>query len=39
VRLNNGVLVVVTQTPNPALRTGAPVYVEGAGTEATVVPR
>jgi outer membrane lipoprotein SlyB len=39
VRLNSGVLVVVTQTPNPNLRVGQAVYVEGSGTDATVVPR
>jgi outer membrane lipoprotein SlyB len=39
VRLTSSVLVVVTQAPNPALRVGQPVYVEGSGTEATVVPR
>jgi outer membrane lipoprotein SlyB len=39
VRLNSGVLVVVTQQPNPNLRVGQAVYVEGTGTDATVVAR
>jgi outer membrane lipoprotein SlyB len=39
VRLNSGVLVVVTQPTNPALRVGQNVYVEGAGANASVVPR
>jgi len=32
-------LVVVTQKPNPYLRVGQPVYIEGAGQDATVIPR
>lgn len=39
VRLNSGVLVVVTQQPNPNLRVGQAVYVEGSGNDATVVAR
>jgi outer membrane lipoprotein SlyB len=39
VRLNSGVLVVITQPTNPALYVGQPVYVEGAGANASVVPR
>jgi outer membrane lipoprotein SlyB len=39
VRLGNGVLVVVTQKPNPYLRVGQPVYIEGAGQDASVIPR
>lgn len=39
VRLNSGVLVVVTQPTNPGVYVGQPVYVEGAGMNATVVPR
>jgi outer membrane lipoprotein SlyB len=39
VRLNSGVLVVVTQPTSPNLYVGQPVYVEGAGMNATVVPR
>ncbi len=38
VRLNSGVLVVVTQPVNPALRSGQRVYVEGTGANASVVP-
>ncbi len=38
VRLNSGVLVVVTQPPSPALARGMRVYVEGQGHEARVVP-
>lgn len=37
VRMNNGVLVSVTQVVNPNLRTGMKVYIEGTGTEARVV--
>jgi outer membrane lipoprotein SlyB len=39
VRLDSGVLVVVTQATNPALRVGQPVYVQGSGSSATVQPR
>jgi outer membrane lipoprotein SlyB len=39
VRLNSGVLVVVTQPTNPNLYVGQPVYVDGAGMKATVVPQ
>lgn len=39
VRLTSGVLVVVTQPTNPALRVGQNVYVEGAGANASVIPR
>jgi outer membrane lipoprotein SlyB len=39
VRLNSGVLVVVTQPTNSNLYVGQPVYIEGAGMNATVVPR
>lgn len=39
VRLTSGVLVVVTQKPNPALFVGQNVYVTGAGASAMVVPR
>ena len=39
VRLDSGVLVVVTQQPNPNLRVGQAVYVEGAGANASVLPR
>ena len=39
VRLNNGVLVSITQPANPALRQGQSVFVEGSGEEARVVPR
>jgi outer membrane lipoprotein SlyB len=38
VRLDNGVLVVITQKPNPLLRVGQRVVVEGAGQDAAVVP-
>lgn len=38
VRLNSGVLVVVTQPVNPALRVGEKVYVQGAGANAAVIP-
>jgi len=39
VRLNSGVLVVVTQPRNPELRKGERVYVEGSGPSAHVVPQ
>jgi len=39
VRLNSGVLVVVTQPRNAALRKGQRVYVEGSGSSAHVVPQ
>lgn len=39
VRLSSGVLVAITQPPNPALARGMRVYVEGSGPEARVVPR
>lgn len=39
VRLNSGVLVVVTQKSNPALFVGQRVYVEGSGPDATVLPQ
>lgn len=39
VRLNNGVLVSITQPANPALREGQSVFVEGSGEDARVVPR
>jgi outer membrane lipoprotein SlyB len=39
VRVTNGVLVSVTQPTNPNLRVGQRVYIEGAGTEARVVPQ
>jgi len=39
VRLNSGVLVVVTQAANPVLTVGQRVYVEGSGQNATVVPQ
>lgn len=39
VRLKSGVLVVVTQPTNPNLYVGQPVYVDGAGMNATVVPQ
>jgi outer membrane lipoprotein SlyB len=39
VRLNSGVLVVVTQAANPALHVGQRVDVEGSGSSATVVPQ
>lgn len=38
VRLNSGVLVAITQAPDPALVRGMRVYVEGQGHEARVVP-
>jgi outer membrane lipoprotein SlyB len=39
VRLKSGVLVVVTQAEDPALRVGQNVYVQGAGADARVVPQ
>ncbi|HQR51046.1 MAG TPA: glycine zipper 2TM domain-containing protein [Methylophilaceae bacterium] len=39
VRLRSGVLVVVSQPTNANLYVGQPVYVEGAGMNATVVPQ
>jgi outer membrane lipoprotein SlyB len=39
VRLSSGVLVVVTQKPNPTLRVGQSVYIEGSGQSATVIPQ
>jgi outer membrane lipoprotein SlyB len=39
VRLNSGVLVVVTQPVNPTLFVGQWVYVEGSGSGASVVPQ
>lgn len=39
VRLNNGVLVSVTQPANPPMRAGQKVYIEGAGEDARVIPR
>lgn len=39
VRTNSGVLVSVTQPVNPSLTKGMSVYVEGAGSEARVVPQ
>lgn len=39
VRLNNGVLVSVTQAANPPVRVGQKVYIEGAGEGARVIPR
>jgi outer membrane lipoprotein SlyB len=38
VRLQSGVLVVVTQQTNPALAVGQRVYVQGSGPNATVQP-
>lgn len=38
VRLTSGVLIAITQPPNPALARGMRVYVEGQGHEARVVP-
>ena len=38
VRLSSGVIIVVTQPPNPALRQGMRVYVSGSGNDARVVP-
>jgi len=39
VRLNSGVLVVVTQPTNPALYVGQRVMVDGSGSAATVLPQ
>ncbi len=39
VRLNSGVLVVVTQAPNPRLSVGQRVYIEGSGSTAQVLPQ
>ena len=39
VRVDNGVIVAVTQPVNPALYPGMRVYLEGSGTTARVVPR
>ncbi len=39
VRMKNGVLVSVTQPVSPGLATGMPVYIEGSGNEARVVPQ
>jgi outer membrane lipoprotein SlyB len=39
VRLNSGVLVVVTQMPNYSLKKGERVFVEGSGASAQVVPQ
>lgn len=39
VRMRNGVLVSVTQPVNPGLGQGMPVYIEGSGNEARVVPQ
>lgn len=39
VRIDNGVIVGVTQPVNPALYPGMRVYVDGAGTGARVIPR
>jgi len=39
VRMNNGVLVSVTQTVNSSLVTGMKVYIDGTGTDARVVPQ
>lgn len=38
VRLDSGVLVVVTQLANPALKVGERVYVQGSGADAKVQP-
>jgi len=38
VRLTSGVIIVVTQPPNPALARGMRVYVSGSGNDARVVP-
>ena len=38
VRLQSGVLIVITQPLNPALNRGMRVYVEGFGNDARVVP-
>ncbi|WP_083745676.1 glycine zipper 2TM domain-containing protein [Variovorax sp. KK3] len=39
VRVDNGVIVAVTQPVNPALYPGMRVYLEGSGVNARVVPR
>jgi outer membrane lipoprotein SlyB len=39
VRLNSGVLVVVTQPADPSLRVGQNVTVEGSGSSARVLPQ
>ncbi len=39
VRLNSGVLVVITQAADPSLRVGQRVYVQGAGAEAKLIPQ
>ena len=39
VRLKSGVLVMVTQPSNPACARAMPVYVEGTGDGARVIPR
>ena len=39
VRVTSGVLVMVTQPVNPDLRPGQPVYIEGSGDGARVIPR
>ncbi|KQB55212.1 hypothetical protein AQS70_19290 [Pseudomonas endophytica] len=39
VRMRSGVLVSVTQPVNPALAPGMNVYIEGAGSDARVVPQ
>jgi outer membrane lipoprotein SlyB len=38
VRLTSGVIVSITQPPNPALTRGMRVYVSGSGNDARVVP-
>ena len=39
VRLDSGVLVSITQPPNPALQQGQKVLIEGSGASARVVPK
>lgn len=39
VRLSNGVLVSITQPIYPGLVPGQPVFIEGSGTDARVVPQ
>jgi outer membrane lipoprotein SlyB len=39
VRLTNGVLVSITQPINNSLQPGQPVFIEGSGTDARVVPQ
>ena len=39
VRVTNGVLVMVTQPVDSRLRPGQPVYIEGSGDGARVIPR